>query len=225
MNKNLKTKEDVLRYLGYKNQKIDSITEILIQESIDEIKTLIRARYTYKSFKINRNEDEIELEGSSLSLLGDDIKRHLGKSENCILIAATLGHHVDTKIKYYEKVDMTKALILDSCATVFIEELCDGVCSEIENNLKKDQKKLTSRYSPGYGDLSIEIQNDFLLNLDAKRIIGLNASSNSILIPRKSVTAIVGIIEKDEEKKERACTNCNKYSTCRFKKGGNICEY
>lgn len=217
-------KKEVLRYLGYKDQVVDRITERLIEESIDEAKILSQDRYSYKTFKIIRNNSEIRLEASSLVLVGEDIKRHLSKSENCILLAASLGHDVDTKIKYYEKIDMAKALILDACATALIEDLCDRICREIEVDLKKQGKKLTSRYSPGYGNFPIGIQNDFLLNLDAKRSIGLNASSTSILIPRKSVTAIVAIVDMDDEIEAKACITCDKYSTCNFKKGANGCD-
>lgn len=45
--------------------------------------------------------------------------------------------------------------------------------------------------------MDISVQKDLLKSLDAERIIGLTASSHNILIPRKSVTAIIGIIPKE----------------------------
>lgn len=168
MDKSLQLKKEVLRYLGYKDQKIDSITDRLIEVAMDEIKSLIKERYIYKFFNISKEKGKLNLMGSNLDLVGNDIKEHLNKSEVCVLMAVTLGHAVDTKIRYYEKTSMTKALILDACATAFIEEVCDRICREIEEKLEEG-KVLTSRYSPGYGDLPINIQNDFLLTLDAKK--------------------------------------------------------
>ena len=139
-------------------------------------------------------------------------------------MAVTLGHQVDTRIRYYEKINMTKALILDACATAFIEEICDGICREIEDKLM-DGNKLTSRFSPGYGDLPISIQKDFLATLNAEKSIGLTATSTSILIPRKSVTAIVGLIDRDEKIEENTCISCNNYSDCKFTRGGNLSGY
>ena len=216
-------KAEVLRYLGYRNQKIDNMTDRLIDEAINEIKELAKERYIYKIFSIDRENNELSLYGSKLILDGNDIKKHLGKSQDCILMAATLGHDVDTRIRYYEKTSMTKAVILDACATATIEEVCDKICREIENGLQTKNKRLTYRYSPGYGDLPIHMQNDFLLTLDARKSIGLTASSHSILIPRKSVTAIVGIIDMEEPKEKKSCISCNKYNTCIFSKGGNGC--
>jgi len=217
-------KNEILRYLGYSGQKIDNITNRLIEDSIDEIKYLIKERYIYKTFHISTENDRLSLIGSNLNLIGNDIRIHLNKSKTCILMAVTLGHDVDTKIRYYEKVSMTQAFILDACATAFIEEICDKVCKDIEDNLEEG-KKLTNRYSPGYGDLPIDIQSEFLSILDAKKSIGLTVSSHSILIPRKSVTAILGIINKEEKKEDPSCISCNKYSSCNFKKEGKSCGY
>lgn len=212
-------KNEILRYLGYNNQKIDIFTDELIDDAIKEIKTLAKKRYIYRTFSIIKDGKNLSLEEGKLELPGDDIKNHLSKSKKCILMAATLGHNVDTKIRYYEKISMNKAVILDACATATIEKLCDNVCKEIEDKLEIENKALTNRYSPGYGDLPIHIQGDFLSVLGAKKSIGLTASSHSILIPRKSVTAIIGIVDKGEVKKKVNCKNCNKYSICNYRKG------
>lgn len=215
-------KSEVLRYLGYKNQKIDPVTDEMIDEGIDEIKLLAKERYIYKFFDISNDRKNLKLIESNLNLSGSDIKDHLASSSTCVLMAVTLGHEVDTKIRYYERISMVRAMILDACATAFIEEVCDRLSRTIEDELEGD-KILTNRYSPGYGDLPLDIQNDFLSTLDAKKSIGLNVTSHSILIPRKSVTAIAGVIDIDEKKEEKSCINCNKYDTCNFSKGGKGC--
>lgn len=220
---NFERKNEVLRYLAYKNQELDRITHELIDESMIEISSIAKERYLYNTFNILRNKDGLYLEGTNFYLIGQDIEKHLNKSESCILIGASLGHEVDKRIRYYEKISMTKALILDACATALIEDLCDRICNEIERDLKIDGKGITSRYSPGYGDFPIGVQRHFLSILDGKRQIGLTATSTSILIPRKSVTAIVGIVSKDEVKKENTCTNCYKNNTCKYAKEGCGC--
>lgn len=224
MEKILENKHEVLRYLGYRNQLIDKLTNDLIEESMNEMRDLIRPRYIYKFFNIKRREEEIYLSNSNFNLVGESIKKHLSKSEECILIAVTLGNGVDTKIRYYEKISMAKALILDACATVAIEEVCDKVCEELKEKMQSENKTLTLRYSPGYGDLPIDIQKSFLTILDTGNTIGLTASSHNILIPRKSVTSIVGVVEKDEKNMgKHHCLECNKYENCIFRKEDDKC--
>ena len=59
---------------------------------------------------------------------------------------------------------------------------------------------LTVRFSPGYGDLPMNIQPDLLELTNARRDLGLTVGSNYMLSPIKSVTAIAGIkeVENDE---------------------------
>ena len=87
----------------------------------------------------------------------------------------------------------------------------------------KYNKVLTSRYSPGYGDLPIAMQNEFLEILQAKKTIGLSVTSSNILIPRKSITAILGIIDEKNKEDELSCKDCNKNDSCNFTKGDVEC--
>lgn len=216
-------KREVLRYLGYRDQDIDSRINLLIDEGIDEIRVLVKPRYIYKLFDIDRDNEKIYLEQCTLELEGKGIARHLKNAQSCILMAVTLGNDIDTKIRYYETIDMTKALIMDACATAAVEEISDNLCHKIEKKLRHQGKKLTYRYSPGYEDLSLDIQREFISVLRADRAIGLNVSSHSILIPRKSITAIAGVIDKSQFTRQRDCLNCSKFSHCEFRKECDIC--
>ena len=218
-------KREVLRYLGYRDQILDSRIDNLIDECIGEIGFLVRPRYIYKLFDIYRKDGKIYLQRCILNLEGKDIATHLERAKACILMAVTLGNVVDTKIRYYEKIDMTKAWILDACATAAVEEIADNLCNEIEKNISYQDKKLTCRYSPGYGDFPLELQRDFISALRADRAIGLNVSSHSILIPKKSITAIVGVIDKKQFTQQEACLNCNKFLDCEFRKECDIYGY
>lgn len=238
MSKNPINKDEVLRYLGYRNQYLDQQTDGLIDECMEEMRSLIKAKHVYRLFDIDRKNEEIHLKETNLSLQGKDIKNHLKYSHQCILMAVTLGNNVDSKIRYYEKVSMTKALILDACATTAIEEICDEICLDIEKTINKENKALTSRFSPGYGDLPIDVQNIFLSVLGAQKAIGLTASSHSILIPRKSVTAVVGVIDAESieasnedlqsfkgklrSSQNNSCSNCKFYDSCMFRREDGV---
>jgi hypothetical protein len=95
------------------------------------------------------------------------------------------------------------------------------VCSS--DLLKKENKDLTYRFSAGYGDLSIDIQRDFLEVLNAPKKIGLTATGENILIPRKSVTAIMGVVNKGTDNKKLGCIGCSKYNDCNFRRVGEGC--
>lgn len=221
---NLKiNRNEVLRYLGHNGQKIDDDLLKLIDECRKEILHIISPRFIYKYMNVRNGEEGIIVEGTNLILIGDDIKKHLKDSKECVLMAVTLGNDIERKIRQYERINLTKGIILDACATTAIEEVCDIVEDEIRKHTENKGKGITFRYSPGYGDLSLDIQKNFLNVLDAQKTIGLTASENNLLIPRKSVTAIIGIVNKNIKIKKRSCKDCNNYENCNFRRKGENC--
>ncbi|GAA0859164.1 MULTISPECIES: methionine synthase [Clostridium] len=216
---------EVLRYLGYKGQKIEEELLLKIRDTIEEGKKLFAPKVIYKEYPINILENGVDVVGTTLVLEGNDIKKLLIGSNRCILMAATIGNYIEKKIRLYERIDLTRGMILDSVSTTAVEELCDKVCALIEKDIIEDFEDLTFRYSPGYGDLSLNIQKNFIEVLDATRKIGVNASEHMLLFPRKSVTAIVGIRKKLGKKTKKSCINCKNYENCLYRKEENSCGF
>ena len=61
--------------------------------------------------------------------------------------------------------------------------------------------------------------------VNAQKFIGLNATGNNILTPRKSVTAIIGLSENEISKGRRGCACCNMREVCQFRKRGDHCGF
>ena len=216
-------KEEVLRYLGYKGQEIDENLSNTIEECREEIKKIIipRVIYSYKNIKLS--DEGVEVITTNLILKGKDIKEHLKNSKECVLMAVTLGNEVERKTRLYEKINLTKALILDACATTAVEEVCDIVENSVKEKAILSGMNITFRYSPGYGDLPLDVQNSFLRALDAQKKIGLTVSENNLLFPRKSVTAIIGIVDSEIKNKRKSCNECSNYENCNFRREGESC--
>lgn len=239
---------EVLRYLQTSKDLEDENINRLIAETTAEIKDIINFRYLYQKFPIEFSQNGVEVKGTTLTLKGKSIQKHLKNSEEIYLMAATLGAQVDKKISYYEKVSITKSMIFDACATTAIEAGCDQVEEEIkEKVLAAGNEEITFRYSPGYGDLGIDIQKEILRILNAPKKIGLTASKYNMLLPTKSVTAVIGVIaekrevdqgnennsdsvrednnleDRDLEFEERHCKNCLLYEDCELRRKGIYC--
>ena len=216
-------KKEVLRYLGYKNQKIDKNITDLIDICCKEIIDICSKHSVYEIFDIERKNNQIFLLGSTLVLKDKDIKDLLLGCEKCVVMAATLGTKVDSSIAYYSRFDITKGVIMDACASTAIEYVCDEVQDEIMKNALKDNLHITTRYSPGYGDFAIDNGAEILNILDAYKKIGLSITENSIMLPRKSVTALIGLSKTLSSKKHSGCADC-KNIDCEFRKDGGFCE-
>lgn len=212
-------KDGILRYLSYKENFLDEEMNELIDSCIEEIMDISQYKYIYCIYEIMDLGPFLALKNSTMELRGDDIKNHLKNSNYVATMAATLGLEVEKRIKYYGKTDLTRGVILDACATALVEEVCDYVEDKIKDLALSEGLNITSRFSPGYGDLPITTQSQILNSLNASRLIGLNVSESSILLPRKSVTAFIGLT-KDKKITVRKCSSCNLYGNCSFSREG-----
>ena len=216
-------RQEVLRYLGHKGQQIDDNMIQMIDSCREEVKSIISPRSVYEYKSIHDTENGVVIDGTNLLLSGNDIKKHLSSSKECVLMAVTLGNDIEKKTRLYERINLTRALIIDACATTAVEEVCDIIEEKIRQEAQSKGMNITFRYSRGYGDLSLDIQNDFLRVLEAQKKIGLTVSENNILFPRKSVTAVIGIVSKETKINKKTCENCSNYKNCSFRREGETC--
>lgn len=210
-------KLEILRYLGHTNQDIDANTEQLLNQCLIEIRQLMTTKFVYETFNIDHGEGSIGLRDTILVMESNDIINHLAKSDKCVLMAASLGLEVDMKIAYYSKTDVTKSLILDACASTAIEALCDEVEEKIRKEACDHGYNITTRFSPGYGDLPITLQKSFTQVLQTYPKMGLTVTESSIMLPRKSVTALIGWQKEEAAVEVIKCKLC-KNLNCSFRK-------
>ena len=134
---------------------------------------------------------------------------------------AELTARVDALIRRWESGDMLRALALDCSAAAAVEQMCDQIELELQGHFPGCS--FPFRYSPGYGDLPLELQNPLLDLLDAPRRVGLCASASHILTPRKSVTAILGAADGPIQPTVRSCLGCPARESCQYRKSGGHC--
>ena len=217
-------KGEVLRYLGYNNQSIDGGLDGVIDECMEEILKISRYRYIYRVFDVRKNESCTELEGANVRLTGGDINAHLKDCPKGALMAVTLGIETDNAIRISQSTDMLKAVVLDACATELAEKVCDMAEAEIKEIAEREGLGTNFRFSPGYGDLPLDTQKSIIDALDAGRKIGLTLTESSIMIPGKSVTAIIGFTkDRAAQTGKPGCDICSMKDTCKFRKAGTTC--
>lgn len=213
---------EAFRYLGI-NGAPDSATLKLADECEKMLLAEMTPKFCWSYAEISEcTSNSVKLSGYALSFTGNDISAHLEGCSGVILLAATLGNSVDTLLRKMQAQDMAKAVILDAMASAAIEQVCDEAEKEISEKL--ENKHFTWRFSPGYGDLPIEVQKDFLLALNAQKVIGLCASQSGMLTPTKSVTAVIGVHERSVPNKKHSCESCNMRDRCNYRKTGGTCQ-
>lgn len=209
----------------------------LIKESSQLILGSSEPRVVYREFSIGRagTSGELYIENEKNRLEGEAIAKHLEGCYNCVLMAVTLGPQIDKLIRRAQITDMAKAVALDACASSLIEDVCDQVNRYLMEEYKQKDMGLTARFSPGYADLPLEAQEIFSNLLEMEKKIGLTQSREHLLLPRKSITAIIGVLpfEKYEDSqrimktniahKGAACEICERKEQCQFRSNGGYC--
>lgn len=201
---------EVLQYLGCRGGAVPEGQASLLQSCAEQVMTVARPRIVYRFFPLSRGQ----LEGAALTLSGQDIQRHLEGCVQGVLMAATLGPEVETLLMRTQVVDMARALVLDSAASAAIENVCDNLESDLRRDCQARGLFLTDRFSPGYGDLPLSLQAPVCEVLDTRRRIGLAVSASGILIPRKSVTALLGVSPAPRTRPFAGCAGCPRFQSC-----------
>ena len=220
MNLNLNTfnKKEVLQYLRWTGSEIPPEVDALIDDCMAQTLSVAEPRWTWTVSPIDR-----AARTPALAFTGQDVPALLADCDRVVFFAATLGNGLEMAIRRAQVRDMTRALVLDCCGSAAIEEVCDEAEGEILTALNDPSVYLTDRFSPGYGDLPITAQPDLLAAVDGPRRIGLHLTASNILTPRKSVTALIGLADRPQNKRFRGCAYCSMFETCAYRKAGKTC--
>ena len=208
-------KKEVLRYRGHKGDTVPPQLDSVTDEIVEKISSHITPRFVQGRFSVTQVENGVLLE-NGLLLQGQDIKKHLAGCDECFIICATAGVGADTFIRTMSVTGSVYGLVADAAATAAVEAVCDSVENQLRESLKAEKRYLTWRYSPGYGDFPFTQQPDILSLLKADRLIGVTCNESCMMIPSKSVTAVMGIAKTKPTDKTRSCDRCPNKENCNF---------
>ena len=156
-----------------------------------------------------------------LILPGETAKAMLHACRHSCILIATLGEAFDAKLRAMQARDMAKAVLMDACGSALVEHACDEAEKEIAARF--EGMHLTDRFSPGYGDLPLSVQEELCRTMDAARTLGVHMAPSFMLQPFKTVTAIIGIANTPQPMRIRGCEYCSLRERCAIHKGGKRC--
>lgn len=214
--------DEAVRYMGYRSEP-DEIQMDMILRCRDKLESELKPAWVYRAFDLQHCEDGVSLIGTKLKFTGEDIKRHLQGCGRCILLCATASSKADELIRRAESEDIALGFMTDCLASAAVEAVCNMIEEEIAEKLSGNY--LTWRFSPGYGDFPLQIQPQIIKTLDAEKRAGVTCTESLLMIPRKSVTAVIGVSDKPLDKGRRGCAVCNMAGRCQFRKRGTHCGY
>ena len=175
---------EALRYLGVK--EADESVLSLLKSCEKELVELSEPRAVYALVDIANDGENVDF--GFMQVKSKSLAKNLQNCSSAYVFAATLGIGVDRLINKYLHVSPLKTSVIGAISSSLIESVCDFVNAELIK-----EKCSVPRFSAGYGDFSLEHQRDILKALDADKKIGISLTESLMMIPVKSVTAVIGI--------------------------------
>lgn len=194
---------EVARYLGYgKKTPPDETVSKMIDRACNEMAGVITPQAVYDTFAVSLQPPD-QIAFSSVTLFSKDLSRNLGgcgcgetpacpQCNQLVLLAATLGPQADALIRRQQLLDKPYAAVLQATGAMYIETVVDMLNTHIKSEANKKGLCARPRFSPGYGDVPLEVQKTFFNLLPCSRI-GLTLMDSLIMAPEKSVTAFIGL--------------------------------
>lgn len=188
-------KSEIYRYLGYtkdapKGDEVEKLIDEILEKVIQHSKPIV----CYKRFPLHLGQD---IDMGFVKIQSKDLSVNLQNCQEVLVFAATIGLYTDMQIKREAILSPARACVYQAVGAAVVEEVCDNFNEYIRKNEEREGRALKPRYSAGYGDVSLAVQKDIFRELNCAKMAGITLSDSLHMIPEKSVTAFIGICQKD----------------------------
>ncbi len=209
--------DDVLRGQGMDPQVVRIGKPLLFtaaERAIAEGLSLIRPVALTNEVVVRQHRHERILLAGGAALTGPLVTQYLGGAQCLVAAVCTIGLELEDAVNHLLGEDPLYALALDGLGNAAVESLAQQVCSRIGEQVQGEGLQASSPISPGSPDWPVEIgQPQIFVLLDPSHA-GIALSSGGMMIPKKSVSFVVGL--GPEMSQVSMCSVCSLESTCRY---------
>lgn len=193
--------KQVAVYLGYYSANADEESKKLINECIAEFKRCADFRACFEKVAVSVSGNAVDL--GFMRAESRSLAKNLDGCRSAYIFAATAGAGSQRFLDRCSLLSPLRGIVADCVGSAAIEAFCDKINFSFEN-----PDFLRPRFSPGYGDLPLEYQNRIVEFLGTKKNIGMSLTDSLMMVPLKSVTAIIGIGDEKNKCKGPGCMIC-----------------
>ena len=211
--------EETRRYAGLANSA--AFPENLLKEACAQAKLLIKPKAVWNIYPYDTSEHAI-LGPATLRLTEESIVNRLSGAVEVAVMAVTIGARLEEEVSnQFSQGAYTGAILLDAAGTAATEQACDQVNALITQHAARMGYVTGKRFSPGYGGWDVRVQPE-ILDLAQASLVDIGVTASMMLVPRKSVSAVIGIYPYQESlslpnMREASCDDCQ-HVTCQVRK-------
>ncbi len=167
-------------------------TDERIRQNLLKLQTLVRYRAACLRTPVDLSEENC-CRFDFMTARSRCLWKNLQGCREAFVFAVTTGLRVDRELSALSVTSPADRFVLDALSSAAVDAFCQKVADGLSAGLS-----CAPRFSPGYGDLSLMLQQPLLQRLGASERLGITLSAAYLMTPVKSITAIMGIrYEKD----------------------------
>ncbi len=190
----------VLRRLGYppKIEELKGQVKRLFEKEMRKAPALLEPKGVYRPLRIDSNKGGVlTFRDSPFTICSSQVAQMLRESDPVVLFMVTIGSALEDEVKKrFDAEEMAEAVILDAIGSETADVVADRMHRVVLKKLAEEQGfSVTPRFSPGYGDWPVTVQGEFL-DVCSGELIGISVNESSLMLPRKSVSAVLGWVRK-----------------------------
>jgi len=190
--------QEVLRYLGYRNDSVHEINaniKEIIRQEITRIYSLLESKGIYQLLDLSSLSPEgiILTNRGHKFMVNKEIIDLLKNVEYLILSVVTIGPNIEKAVKEkFRQNQYLGAMVLDAAGTVAVKTVGQWLNHIIEQKSLQEGLKLSRYFEPGSRDWDIREQKKIFQILKPERI-GVKLNPSLMMHPLKSLSWIRGM--------------------------------
>jgi hypothetical protein len=210
--------DQILRGMGADPKQMQARRPTVVEAAawaLAEGGPLLEPRVTYRYYVVESlRHERLKLAGGS-SLTGPLIAQHLAPARQVIAILCTIGETLEQVAAEILQEEPLKGLAMDGFGTAAVEALANAACNQFEREAETDRLLTTIPLSPGMLGWPVDPGQAEIFSLLDPGEIGVRLTGSMMMLPRKSVSMVVGV-GTDLGVKGRTCDYCNLKEVCRY---------
>ena len=143
------------------------------------------------------------------------VARYLGQATHLVFGVCTLGEKLQQQMRMnFDQKKQLQAVLLDEIGTLLLYKLCDHFEEIMCQQAKVMQLQASGAFNPGDEGFDIS-QQGRVLELAGGRDVGVTLQGGGILVPHKSITAVVGLGRRmPVNTRAERCARCHSRDRC-----------
>jgi hypothetical protein len=185
------------------------------EEAMKEGTSLLRPKVIYQEFTVEGVRHERLLLNGGQTLESKLLVQHLAAAKAICIVLCTIGEALETRVSRTWESNTVYALALDGVGSAAVEALANAACQYFEKQAAEKGLQVSIPLSPGMVNWPVEEGQPQIFRLLGETGAAVRLTPSYMMIPRKSLTMIMGI-GVEMKSAGRTCEYCTMRESCRY---------